>query len=114
MPTNQKLFLLTFLLGPVLHTTQLQQLPKTKDYLIHSGYAEGALGEPETLNEIARPDFADDFPEVAEMMSKAKLDDDQYGSLEDLVVNEFGEGKEEAAVKKWLEQNPDWLDTIKG
>lgn len=75
---------------------------------------EGALGESETLNEIARPGFSDDFPEVAEMMSKAKLDDDQYGSLEDLVVNEFGEGKEEEAVEQWLEENPDWLDSIKG
>jgi len=74
---------------------------------------KGALGESEGLHEIAREGFADDHSEVADMMSKAKLTDEQYGSLEDLVVNEYGEGKEEEAVKAWLEDNQDWLDSIK-
>ncbi|WP_110207764.1 glycine betaine ABC transporter substrate-binding protein [Nocardioides daejeonensis] len=74
---------------------------------------KGALGESEGLHEVARPGFTDDFAEVAEMMGKAKLTDEQYGSLEDLVVNQYGEGKEEDAVKQWLKDNPDWLDTIK-
>lgn len=75
---------------------------------------QGALGEAETLNAIARADFADDFPEVAEMMGRLTLDDDQYGSLENLVVNEYGEGKEDEAVAAWFEENPDVLDAIKG
>ncbi len=74
---------------------------------------KGALGDSEGLHEIARPDFGDDNPEVAEMMSKAKLDDDQYGSLEDMVVNEYGKGKEEEGARAWLEANPDWLATLK-
>jgi len=73
---------------------------------------KGALGEAEGLHELARKGFAEDFPEVAEMMGKAKLNDEQYGTLEDLVVNEYGEGKEAEAVTQWLKDNPDWAGTL--
>jgi len=73
---------------------------------------KGALGEPEALHMLARKGFSEDFPEVADMMGKAKLDDEQYGTLEDLVVNEFGEGKEADAITKWLEDNPDWKSSL--
>lgn len=73
---------------------------------------EGALGEPEGLHALARDGFSDDFPEVAEMFEAAKLDDAQYGSLEDLVVNEYGEGQEADAVDAWLEENADWRSTL--
>lgn len=73
---------------------------------------KGALGEPEGLAAVATDGFSDEFPDVAEMMANATLDDDQYGSLEDLVVNEFGEGKEEEAVAQWLEDNPDWVESL--
>jgi glycine betaine/proline transport system substrate-binding protein len=75
---------------------------------------EGALGEPETLNAIATAGFADEFPDVAEMFGNFKLDDDEYGSLEDLVVNEYGEGQEPQAIEAWLEQNPDFVEGLKG
>ncbi|WP_051217797.1 glycine betaine ABC transporter substrate-binding protein [Nocardioides insulae] len=75
---------------------------------------KGALGEPEGLHEIATAGFSDEYPDVAEMMGNAKLDDDQYGSLEDMVVNEYGQGKEAEAVQAWLDENPDWVDTLKG
>lgn len=75
---------------------------------------EGALGEAEGLHELARAGFAEDHPEVAEMMGKLVLDDDQYGSLEDMVVNEYGQGKEAEAVEAWVEANPDVLDSITG
>ncbi|MCT2583844.1 glycine betaine ABC transporter substrate-binding protein [Actinophytocola gossypii] len=73
---------------------------------------KGALGESEALHMLARKGFSEDFPEVAEMMGKAKLDDAQYGTLEDLVVNEYGEGKEADAITQWLEDNPDWKSTL--
>ena len=75
---------------------------------------EGALGEPEGLHELGREGFAEDFPEAAEMIEKATLSDEQYGSLEDLVVNEYGEGKEAEAVEAWLKDNQDWVDSLKG
>lgn len=72
----------------------------------------GAMGEAETLNFMAHKGFAEEFPEAAELVEKIKLDDDQYGSLEDLVVNEFGEGQEAEAVDKWLEENGDQFDWV--
>ena len=75
---------------------------------------KGALGEPEGLHELARTGFSDDFPDVAEMMGNMKLDDQQYGQLEDMVVNEYGEGKEAEAIDAWLKENPDFVESLKG
>jgi glycine betaine/proline transport system substrate-binding protein len=75
---------------------------------------EGALGEPETLNAIATDGFSEENPEVAEMMGKLKLDDEQYGSLENMLVNEYGEGREDEAVEAWFEENPDVLEALQG
>jgi len=72
----------------------------------------GAMGEAETLNFMAHKGFAEEFPEAAELVEQIKLDDDQYGSLEDLVVNEFGEGQEAEAVDKWLEENGDQFEWV--
>ncbi|NLT56043.1 MAG: glycine betaine ABC transporter substrate-binding protein [Actinomycetales bacterium] len=68
---------------------------------------EGALGEPEALHFLATDGFSEEFPEAAEIIGSIKLDDEQYGALEDMVVNEFGEGREAEAVEAWLEQFPD-------
>ena len=74
---------------------------------------KGALGDTEGLHFLGSLSFAEDFPEAAEWISELKLDDDQYGSLEDMVVNEYGEGKEAEAVAAWIEANPDVLPEIK-
>lgn len=75
---------------------------------------KGALGDPEGLHELGRSGFSEEFPDVAEMMGNMKLDDEQYGMLEDMVVNEYGEGKEAEAVDAWLEENPGFVDSLKG
>lgn len=75
---------------------------------------EGALGEAEGLHELARDGFADDYPEIAEMMGNLKLDDEQYGALEDLVVNQFGQGKEADAVTAWKKDHQDLLAGLEG
>jgi len=69
---------------------------------------KGAYGEPEDLHVIAREDFSDDFPEVAEMLGSFQLDDEQYNSLEDLVANKYGPGKETQAAAEWLKKNPEF------
>ncbi|KHO30060.1 glycine betaine ABC transporter substrate-binding protein [Corynebacterium minutissimum] len=74
---------------------------------------KGTLGDTEGLHWLAREGFADDNPEVAEWLEGLKLDDEQYGTLEDLVVNEYGEGKEPEAVQEWLDKNPDVVKDIK-
>lgn len=75
---------------------------------------EGALGEAETLNAIATAGFSEEYPELAEMFANFKLDDEAYGSLENLVVNEYGEGREDEAIEAWLEENPNFIDSLKG
>lgn len=73
---------------------------------------KGALGDTEGLHFLGSETFSADFPEAAEWIGALKLDDDQYGSLEDMVVNEYGDGKEAEAVSAWIEANPDVLPAI--
>ncbi|MGH3357011.1 MAG: glycine betaine ABC transporter substrate-binding protein, partial [Nocardioidaceae bacterium] len=58
--------------------------------------------------------FSEEFPEVAKMMGSFELNDQEYGQLEDMVVNEYGEGKEAEAIDAWLKQNPDFVKGLKG
>lgn len=67
----------------------------------------GALGEPEGLHFIANAEFAADNPELGEFINSISLTDEEFGDLEDLVVNEYGEGREAEAIEAWLEANPD-------
>lgn len=73
---------------------------------------KGAMGEPEGLHFLGTKGFASEFPEAAELIEQIVLDDEQYGSLEDLVVNEYGEGREAEAVDAWLEENGDQFDWV--
>ena len=72
----------------------------------------GAMGDAEALHFLGTAGFAEEFPEAAEFIAGIKLDDEQYATLEDMVVNEYGEGKEADAVDAWLEANPDAFDTL--
>jgi glycine betaine/proline transport system substrate-binding protein len=69
---------------------------------------KGAYGEPEDLHVIARDGFSEDHPDVANMMASFKLDDEQYNTLEDLVANKYGQGKEDQAAAAWLKENPEY------
>ncbi|GAA1860965.1 glycine betaine ABC transporter substrate-binding protein [Brevibacterium marinum] len=67
---------------------------------------KGAMGDPEKLHFTATKGFSDEFSDAADYVSKIKLDDAQYGDLEDLVVNEY-EDEGEKAITEWLKKNPD-------
>lgn len=73
---------------------------------------KGALGEAEGLHFLGKKGFADEFPEAAEYISQVKLDDKEYNSLEDTVVNKYPEGQEPKAVDDWLAKNPDVLPAV--
>lgn len=73
---------------------------------------KGAMGKAEGLHFLGTKGFAEEFPEAAELIEQIKLDDEQYGALEDLVVNEYGEGKEADAVDEWLKQYGDQFDWV--
>ncbi len=73
---------------------------------------KGAMGEAEGLHFLGTKGFAEEFPEAAELIEKIQLDDAQYGSLEDLVVNEYGEGREAEAIDAWLDEHGDEFDWV--
>ncbi|MCI1018631.1 glycine betaine ABC transporter substrate-binding protein [Microbacterium sp. C5A9] len=73
---------------------------------------KGAMGEAEGLHFLGTKGFAEEFPEAAALIEQIKLDDAQYGSLEDLVVNEYGEGREAEAVDAWLEEHGGEFDWV--
>ncbi|MFC7456731.1 glycine betaine ABC transporter substrate-binding protein [Brachybacterium sp. GCM10030267] len=75
---------------------------------------EGALGESEALHFLGREGFSEDFADAAEFIKGIELDDTQYGALEDMVVNEYGEGKEAEAIEAWLEEYPDVVPDVEG
>jgi len=64
---------------------------------------QGLLGTAEELHAISRLGFAGDYPEVAEWLGSFSMTDEQLASLENLVINEYATGEEEAAVAAWLE-----------
>ncbi|GIJ31731.1 glycine betaine ABC transporter substrate-binding protein [Micromonospora sediminimaris] len=72
---------------------------------------KGTLGGAEEINTLAREGFGADFPEVTEMLQKFKMDDQQLGSLEDLMFN-VHKDDEEKAVEEWLKANPDYAGTV--
>lgn len=69
---------------------------------------KGAYGEPENLHVLAREGFSEDFPEVAAMLESFTLSDEQFSTLENTVVNDFGQGEEPKAVDAWLQENPEY------
>ncbi|MFC3397952.1 glycine betaine ABC transporter substrate-binding protein [Microbacterium amylolyticum] len=72
---------------------------------------KGAMGDPEALHFLGTAGFADEFPEAAEFIAGIALDDEAYASLEDTVVNQYGEGEEAEAVAAWLADNPGAFET---
>jgi len=72
----------------------------------------GAMGDTEALHFLGTAGFAEEYPEAAELIAGIQLDDEQYGSLEDMVVNEYGDGKYAEAVDAWIAANPDAFDTL--
>lgn len=73
---------------------------------------KGAMGDKEALHFLGTAGFAEEYPEAAELIAGIRLDDEQYGSLEDMVVNEYGEGEYAEAVDAWIAANPEAFDTL--
>ena len=74
---------------------------------------KGTLGTAEEVTTLARKGFSEDFPEVTEMLKKFTMNDQQLGSLEDLMFN-VHKDDEEKAVEEWLKANPDFVTSLGG
>ncbi|GAA4891812.1 glycine betaine/proline transport system substrate-binding protein [Stackebrandtia albiflava] len=73
---------------------------------------EGTLGTAEEITTLAREGFGADFADVNAMLAKFKMDDQQLGELEELVLNQNPDDHI-AGAEAWLEANPDFVDTLK-
>ena len=72
---------------------------------------KGAMGDPEGMHFLGTEGFSEEFSDAAELIGGIKLDDKQYGDLENLVVNEYDKGEEGDAIDQWLKDNPEAYDT---
>lgn len=68
---------------------------------------KGGMGGTEGLHFLGKQGFAKQFPEAAEYIAKIKLDDDDYGALEELVTSDEYKGKPKEAVEAWLKDHAD-------
>ncbi|GAA2807337.1 glycine betaine ABC transporter substrate-binding protein [Saccharopolyspora taberi] len=71
----------------------------------------GAMGAAEQIHSVGRPGFAQDFPEVTEMVKKFRLDDRTLASLEN-AINSAPKGQESQAARTWAEQNPQVINSF--
>ncbi|WP_156759623.1 glycine betaine ABC transporter substrate-binding protein [Microbacterium karelineae] len=72
----------------------------------------GGMGDPETMRTYATKGFSDEHPDAAEYFAGFELTDDQWSSLEDLVINDYEPGEEEEAIAQWIDENPDAYETL--
>lgn len=68
--------------------------------------------EPESLHFLATNGFSEKHPDIAEYVSGIQIGDEEYSELEDLVVNEYGEGQEPEAIDEWKSNHPDLLPAL--
>ncbi|MBO1750921.1 glycine betaine ABC transporter substrate-binding protein [Actinotalea sp. BY-33] len=73
---------------------------------------ENALGDADSIHTYAHQDFSGEYPEVAEWISGFRMDADQLHALENIMFNEMDGEDNDAAVEQWLEENPDYVDSI--
>ncbi|MEU3839878.1 ABC transporter permease/substrate binding protein [Streptomyces sp. NPDC028635] len=72
---------------------------------------KGAWGKGDGLHTLARKGFAGDNPVVAKWLKGFKLDEKQLTSLE-AGITKAGKGKQQDAVRAWLQKNPGLVDKL--
>ncbi len=72
---------------------------------------KGAMGKPDEIHAVGTGSFADDHPEVADMLKNFKLDDKQLGTLEKKVLIE-NKNDPAKGVDEWLKENPDFVKSL--
>jgi glycine betaine/proline transport system substrate-binding protein len=73
---------------------------------------EGALGEPDDIYIYGHSGFAEENEEVAGWLSNFTMGDEDLASLENIIFNEGGGDDPAAGVEQWLEENPDFADSM--
>jgi glycine betaine/proline transport system substrate-binding protein len=71
---------------------------------------KGSWGKGDGVHTLARKGFSAEYPEVGTWLKNFKMTEEQLTGLE-AKIQETGKGKEQEAVRAWLEDNPDLADT---
>jgi glycine betaine/proline transport system substrate-binding protein len=71
----------------------------------------GAFGAPDQIHSLGRLGFTKDFPDLAAMIKKFKMTDEQLASLMD-IVTKAPKGQEDQAARQWADQNPQAIATF--
>jgi glycine betaine/proline transport system substrate-binding protein len=76
---------------------------------------EGAMGEAETIFNFARPGFAEDNPQVTQLLKNLVIDDENLSSLENVMFSEENYGGEDldGAVEEWVGDNGQFVEDWK-
>ncbi|MFJ6570404.1 ABC transporter permease/substrate binding protein [Streptomyces sp. NPDC091292] len=67
---------------------------------------KGLFGKGDTIRTVASEKFPEQYPQLTEWFKKFKLSEAELAGLEN-EIHKRGAGKEEEAVKAWLEQHPE-------
>ncbi|MFJ7420265.1 ABC transporter permease/substrate binding protein [Streptomyces uncialis] len=70
---------------------------------------KGAWGEGDEVHTLSRKGFSDDHPEVGRWLKDFRMTEKQLTDLES-TIQKAGKGKEQQAVRDWLEKHPDTVD----
>lgn len=72
---------------------------------------EGAMGGAEQLHIIARKGFSEEFPDVAKWLGNFQMNDQQLGTLEDVVLNNYKDDPAKG-VAEWTKDNQEYVDGL--
>ncbi|MBN1629558.1 MAG: glycine betaine ABC transporter substrate-binding protein [Thermoleophilia bacterium] len=65
---------------------------------------QGLFGEGDKMHILARLGFSEDLPAVAGWLANFRMDDDSLANLSQIVIDDYGSGREEEAVEAWLSE----------
>jgi glycine betaine/proline transport system substrate-binding protein len=71
-----------------------------------------AYGDPEKIHVVANKEYAGGHAQLGNMLANFKLTEEEFGTLEDTVVNKFPKGQEKEAAKAWLAEHPGYADSL--
>ncbi len=107
-------------------TAALQSAIENDDWIVVTGWSphwkfarydlkyledpKGDFGATELVHSAARLGFSEEFPEVAALFGNMKFDAEQIGSLMD-VMDGVPDGGEERAVRSWIAENQQVVDS---
>ena len=75
---------------------------------------EGAMGEPDDIYAYGTAGFSEEYPQVAEWIGNFTMDHETIAELENVMFNDFGGDDHAGAVDQWVEDNPDFIEGLKG